>query len=58
MENNLSYKNRIVWVNDNGYFCALGGLMADTVEGIMKLIDQKIKKEERINGMILCEWEN
>ncbi len=40
-QNNLTYKNHIVWVNDNGYFCALGGLMADTIEGIMTLINKK-----------------
>lgn len=44
MQNNLSYKNRIIWVA-NGMYHALGGLHADTVEGIKQLINQKISKE-------------
>lgn len=44
-KNNLTYKGRIIWINETGYFCALGGLMADTIDGIKKLINEKIKKE-------------
>jgi len=40
MQNNLSYKGHIVW-HQNGLFCALSGLKADTWQGLRRLIDQK-----------------
>ena len=41
MKNNKSYKDHIIWINENGYWCALGGLMAETLHGIKKLINEK-----------------
>jgi len=36
------YRGHLIWTNSYGYYCALGGLQADTAEGIKWLIDKKI----------------
>ena len=57
MENNVSYKNRIIWQDKReGFFHALGGLHADTLDGMKKLIDEKINNED--NRIIVCKIAN